>query len=82
MKLKHHSVNISATLSGISIAQFSTVLFYVVTQSKHQIAMLGKKGVHASEVSGTILPFGIIDEVEVFEWHKALETLATKPKVL
>jgi len=41
MKLQHHSMISSAALSDIRIARISTVPFFVVTQLKNQLAMLG-----------------------------------------
>lgn len=46
-----YSLNAPALLSGIRIARVSTVPFFVATQLKHQIAMLGQHGAHVMVVS-------------------------------
>jgi hypothetical protein len=50
MHLRHRKSNLQ-TLSGIRIARISTDPFFVVTQLKHQIAMLGELGAQVTVVS-------------------------------
>lgn len=50
MLFRHRTANL-LTLSGIRIARISTVPFFVVTQLKQQIAMLGELGAHVTVVS-------------------------------
>lgn len=64
MKLKHHSINVSATLSGIRIARVSTVPFFVMAQLKHQIAMLGKHGAHVTVVTSKEPELALLEGLE------------------
>jgi glycosyltransferase involved in cell wall biosynthesis len=50
MQFRHRNANL-LTLSGIRIARISTVPFFVMTQLKQQIAMLGELGAQVTVVS-------------------------------
>ncbi len=60
---KQNSVGGAAKLSGIRIARVSTVPFFVVTQLKHQLAVIGEYGAEVTVITSAGPELALLDEL-------------------